>query len=367
MPELDTGFSRSTLRELVDQAHSDFDAESLPNTRLALSWLNPLVSLTASAAHLAHGLIAYGIRQLFADTASLAYLLRHGRMRGIEQTTATFAAGDWTFTGTIGANIPGGSAFARADGVAYTTDALAVVGGVGTVDVACTADVAGADGNATLGTTASLSAPIAGIDSTVTCTADITSGADEQTEADLREQILEHMADPPQGGAEADYAAWTRAAIANVDKVWVTNGAHGPGTVGVVFSVDDGFGAGGGVIPTAGQVTDVQDYIDEDDGTHDIRRPVTQIVTVAAPVANPINFSFNPFTLSVAEQAAAEAELGATLGRLAELGGTVTLEQLHAAVYRACDEDDTFTMVAPAAAVTAAANEINTMGTVGWP
>ena len=92
MPELDTGFSRSTLRELVDQAHSDFDAESLPNTRLALSWLNPLVSLTASAAHLAHGLIAYGIRQLFADTASLAYLLRHGRMRGIELAVATFAA-----------------------------------------------------------------------------------------------------------------------------------------------------------------------------------------------------------------------------------------------------------------------------------
>ena len=82
--------------------------------------------------------------------------------------------------------------------------------------------------------------------------------------------------------------------------------AGGLGTVTVYFMTDDATTDG---IPNAATVTTVDDYIED-------RRPVTADVTVAGPVAAPLNISINnvmPSTQAVMD--AIEAELADLIRR----------------------------------------------------
>lgn len=356
-----SGFSTPTLAELIEQITSDLETEAswtYPRVKGSVGW-----AMARVQAGVAWGLYRFGgwiSKQVLADTAESDYLARIASLYGITRIPPVASAGDLTFTGTPTTNIPSGTVLVRADGTEYTTDALGTIGGGGDVDIAVTCSTAGEDGDLTAGGTLTLSTPISGVDSEATVAAGgLTGGSDLESDTALRTRLARRLADPPQGGSEADYDLWVRAAVADVDQVWVNNGTYGPGTVQVLFSM-----LGDDPIPGGSDVTAAQAYIDGPPALN----PVTAVVTVEAPTANTIAPNI---TLAIQSgyaladvKASIEAELRA-LFRTFEPGDTVRLSQISGAISAAPGEDY-HTLVSPVAAVTLAANEVPKLGTVTW-
>lgn len=183
---------------------------------------------------------------------------------------------------------------------------------------------------------------------------ELSGGADVESDEDLRSRFLSRLRQPPHGGADYDYVSWALE-VPGVTRAWCYPHELGLGTVTVRFVRD----ADASIIPDAGEVAAVQDYLDA-------RRPVTAQLTVVAPVAVPLNFTLTglvPSTSTV--RAAVEAELQDLIFREAVPGGTILISHLRAAISAAAGEED-HVLTSPAANVTHAAGEMATMGTVTW-
>jgi uncharacterized phage protein gp47/JayE len=203
------------------------------------------------------------------------------------------------------------------------------------------------------------------VDSEVTVADDgsgegLTDGTDEETTEDFRARVLLRLQEPPQGGADQDYEAWALA-VAGVTRVWVYEHEDGLGTVTVRFVRDNE----DPIIPSAGEVTTVQDALDDE-------RPVTHDVTAAAPTADPIDFTFtalDPDTTAIRD--AIEAELVDLFAREAEPGdgagrGEILLSWIRTAIGVAVGDGD-YTLSAPSADITPATGELPTVGDFTWP
>lgn len=351
-------FTRPTLSELVDRIQADLVSRlTLTGAVLRRSVVSVLARVLAGASHVLHGHLDFLGKQIFPDTSEAEFLARQAGLYGLTRTAATFAQGDVLFTGTDGSVIPADTVLVRSDGVEYTTDAEGTIAS-GTATVAVTAGAAypGEAGNADEDTSLTLDAPISGVGATATVAAGgIEDGVDEESDDALRVRLLERMASPPQGGAESDYVLWAKQ-VAGVTRVWVYPQELGAGTVTVRFMTDDLTDDG---IPSAGKVTEVQDYLD-------VLRPVTATLTVVAPVAVPLDITvddLDPNTAAV--KAALEAELADMLTRDAEPGGTILLSHIREAISIAADEDNSIVTV-PAANVTHTTGQIAVLGTVTY-
>jgi uncharacterized phage protein gp47/JayE len=351
-------FTRPTLTELVTRVGNDFISRlSLVGPILRRSMVYVLSRVVAGAAHLLHGHLEFITLQIFPDTAEAEYMARHGALFGITRTAATYASGNVVFTGTNAVVIPAGTLVRRADdGAEYETDADGTITG-GTVTIAVTASEAGEEANADEAATLNLVTPIAGVTSAATvASGGLDGGNDEESDEDLRARVLERMADQPHGGKETDYVAWAKE-VAGVTRAWVFPMELGEGTVTVRFVRDDD-GDGAAIIPSAGEVTTVQEYIDE-------LRPVTAAVTVVAPtaVALDLEIALTPDTVAVRD--AVEAELADLLRREAEPGGTILLSHIREAISIAEGETD-HELIDPVADVTHTTGQIAILGTITW-
>lgn len=407
-------FERPTLTELVDRIQTDFESRlELVGAVLRRSMVYVLSRVVAGAAHMLHGHLEFLGRQLFPDLSEVEFLERQGALFGVTRNAPEFAAGDVIVWGTNATAIPSGSVLVRADATEYTTDALATIatltawaaltaytvgqlrrnGGIiyqvitagtsagaggptgtdaditdGTVHwshvatgtaavvVAVTASVAAEDGNADSGVSLAFESPIAGANSdTTVAIAGLTGGADEESDDEYRIRVKARMSDPPQGGAEADYVAWAKE-VAGVTRVWVYPLELGAGTVTVRFMRDDDADP----FPSAGEVTEVADYIET-------VRPVTADVTVVAPTEDAIDFDFASITPDNADvRAAVEAELADFFSRVPEPGSGVFLSALRTAIGQAEGVED-YDLTTPAADVAQTTGELATLGTVTWP
>lgn len=350
-------FERPTLSELIDRIQQDFVSRlGLAGSLLRRSMAYVHARVVAGAAHMLHGHLDFQARQMFADTAEAEYLRRIGSLFGVEILPATFATGPVVATGTNGTIISEGTILTREDGLQYTVDADATISG-GEADLDVTASLAGEDYNSDSGTALTFESPISGLDSIALVDTDgLTGGADEESDDDYRVRVLQRMRNAPNGGSEADYVAWALAALTGVTRVWVYPLELGAGTVVVRFVMDGETSP----IPSGGNVTTVQDYIDE-------RRPVTADVTVVAPTANTVNFTFASITPdTTATREAVEAELADLFTRETEPGSTLYLSQIRTAIGSA-EGVTTYTLTSPAADVTNTTNQIPVMGSVTWP
>lgn len=356
---LDTGFTIPTISSLTDTMTAKIQADA--------SWLFPTIPgslgwvLARLLAVLSWGLYQYGgwiARQTLPDTAGREYLLRHGAIHGLSLTPGTKAAGVVVATGTNTTVIPAGTQFQREDGWLYVSTAEATISG-GTADVSVESVLVGEDGNAVEDDELTLVEPISGIDGTVTVDADdLTGGTDVETTESFRERILLRLATPPSVGTEADYIAWTQAALSTVDEVWVYPGGYGPATIGIVFTVD-----GDDPIPSGGNITTVQNYLDS-------VAPLLATITVSAPSTQEIDIEFSEIAIESGAVLATvktliEAEIAAYF-RTVEPAGTVRLSKLGAAA-SAAEGEDYHTIIDPAADVVLPANTIPIVGTITWP
>lgn len=346
-------FSRPTLKTLIDRAIADINAR-LPgaDARLALSNLNVLAHVHGGGVHGLYGFLEWLARQVMIDTAEVEYLDRWASIWGVVRVPAAAATGSAVLTGTTGTVVATGTLLARSDGVQYlTTGEVTLSGGTATAGVIAVSG--GAAGNLS-GGTLSLVTPIAGVDAAAEITiAGLAGGADTETDDGLRTRLLDRIQTPPHGGAQHDYIAWALT-VPGVTRAWVYPGELGLGTVTVRFVRDND----ASLIPDAGEVQAVQDYIDS-------VRPVTADVIVAAPVAVPLNFTIDITPDTAATRAAVEAELRDLLLRESEPGATILLSHIREAISLAVGENDHILTV-PSANVTPAVGAMATFGVITW-
>lgn len=347
-------FNRPTLSTIITRIKQDLESRLTTGAAVLRRAVIKVFSIAIGGAiHSLYGFIDFMTRQLFVDTAEEAYLARHGNIWGVSQKPATFAQGPVIFTGINGTVIIAGTELQRSDGIIFETDSeVTISGGTATADVTC--QTAGSTGNTEAGVLLTLVVPIPGIESAVEVdTAGITDGVDLEDVELWRARILNRIQTPPLGGAEADYVRWALE-VPGVTRAWAYSLYLGPGTVGVTFVVDGEMD----IIPDAGKVQEVQDYIDA-------LRPVTAEVTVFAPIEVELDFEIelDPDTTPV--RAAVQAELEDMIMRDSEPGGTILISRINEAISIASGELD-HVLVDPVANVTSNPGELLTMGTITW-
>ncbi len=347
-------FERPTLLELVDRIQQDFISRlGLTAALLRRAMVTILARVMAGAAHMLHGHLEFLSKQLFPDTSEDEFFLRQAELFGFSQNPATFATGSVDITGDDGSVVESGSVLQRSDGTRYETDADATIA-AGIATVAITAVEAGADGTLTDGDTLTFESPATGVDAAGTATAN-QDGSDQETIAELRVRFLEYLQSPPQGGSESDYIAWAKQ-VTGVTRVWVRPVQLGAGTVVVYFMRDDDAGSG---IPSVGEVTEVQDYVDA-------LRPVTAALTVFAPTSVPLDLELEITPDTVELRAAVEAEVADMLQREAEPGPlTLPLSKIRTAIGITPGLED-YVLTDPVADVAYDTGELATMGTITW-
>lgn len=358
-----------SLRQLRRQTRQSF-AGHLPDMDTTLRFSN-LGVVADTQAQLSAGEYLYlqGMsEQLFPDAAEESYVVRWGRIFGVDRLGASPASGNVIFSGEPGTVIAANTTII-AGSIRFTTQVEVTLDIGGEATVAVVALDAGEAGNLEPDALLSLAIAVAGADPQVVVAAGgLTGGADIEADDDLRTRLLERIRTPPQGGAARDYVAWAKL-HPGVTRVWVYPLMNGAGTVGVTFVLD----GRDDTLPETDDVDAVTDIIAD-------RRPVTADVTVFSPVAEPLDVSIanlEPDTSAIrAGIAAALADLISNIATpgaaihgsgvsQAKPGGTIPLERIYTAISQVTGVE-AFDIVTPVADVTAPARHIATPGAVSF-
>ncbi len=351
-------FARPTVSQLVEEARAELNRLPGADSRLRRSLLDVLARIIAGLTWGLYGFGAWILRQVFADTAEAEQLERLAAIYGVPRIAATFATGSVDIVGENGTIVSSGTRFRRADGAEFESTADATIAG-GTAVAPVTAVLPGVSGNCDAGVSLGFQSPVAGAAASVTVhSAGIVGGADEENDEALRARLLERIRQPPHGGSFDDYQLWTRQALVGVTRVWVDS--PNPGEVRVLFVMDSG-GGGGGILPSAGQIATVQDYID-----NDARRPVTADVAIDAPTLTAQDFTIDLGANDTAEiRAAIVAALTDLFRRESAPGATVFLSHIREAISGATGEVD-HVLTVPSANVTTGPTAISVVGAFTW-
>jgi uncharacterized phage protein gp47/JayE len=344
-------FDRPTLTELIARIKADIESRlegadaSLRRTLLAI-----LATVEAGAVHGLYGYMSWIAAQVMPDTAEAEQLDRWGSIWGKRRKRPSTASGVIACEGADGSVIPEGTIWTRADGVEFETMVEgSIVGGKADVDVEAVG--AGEIGNTDEGTKLSLSTSVEGIKSMATA-GELSGGADEESDADLRSRVLSRIRQAPHGGADFDYEAWALE-IGGVTRVWVYPREMGAGTVTVRIMTDDTTENG---IPDESTLASAQAYLDG-------QRPVTAEVYVVAPIPDPLDMEINLAPNTAAVRAAVQEEVTAVILAESVPGGATLLSHLREAISVATGETD-HVLVSPTADVEHEVGHIAVPGTI---
>jgi uncharacterized phage protein gp47/JayE len=167
------------------------------------------------------------------DTARGEYLTRWGGIYKFPKLEAAPAVGPSALlaTGTPGIAVAG--FLTHADGTVYeVTTPGAVIGGGGSVTVSIKADTPGSATNKNAGEILTFSSPPLGLNAQATLVANLVDGTDFESDDHYQPRLGDRIADPPQGGAIADYYQ-NALAVAGVDTAYVYEHRGGLGTIHV--------------------------------------------------------------------------------------------------------------------------------------
>ena len=291
--------------------------------------------------------------QILPDTADEAMLERQANLRIGGRKQPSQATGTVQVTGTVGAFLPEGTVLQATNGNQY-----AVVEAVTLNDTTASASVIsiekGSAMNLDIGETLTLVSPIASIQDEATVEEPgITGGSDLESVEDLRDRVIRSYRIIPCGGDADDYVTWALE-VEGITRAWCIPNHMGSGTVGV-FCVRDGDDP---ITPDEQELQYVKDHIDT-------VRPVTANVYVLAPTLKTINFTISVTPDSATVRTAVQAALSNLIDSEGDLGGTIYLSHIRAAVSSATGETDN-TVISPATDVTCKATELPVMGQITW-
>lgn len=350
---------RPTLQALRTRVASDVATRFGRTSLLRRSVLQVLSDAVAGASHSLHGRLEWIFRQTFPDTAEGESLDRMGLNRGVPRRPASLAVGEVTITGTIGSTVPTGAELRGPDGQSYR-----IVPGVTLADVTATVQVEavspGSAGNLEEGVDLLLAQSFAGISqSAVVAAGGIGGGSDPESDASLRQRILQDMRNPGQGGNAGDYVRWALE-VPGVTRAWVYPNLNGLGTVGVAVMRD----GDSDPYPDGAALALVQEHIDD-------LRPVAMVgVQVFAPTPKPVEFRIHvePDTPEI------RSDILAALRSLFNAEGasgpyqassSIPISRISEAISSASGERS-HQLIEPATAPVVEPRELLTVGDVSW-
>jgi uncharacterized phage protein gp47/JayE len=314
-------WSTPTLREVRSLVRDSVHA-SLPGSdaNVPNSVLRVLSDSQGALCHLTLQYVDWLALQLLPDTAEVEWLDRHGNiwLVNADGTTgrklASLATGTAGFTGIGGSILPAGTQLA-ASTVGYETTADTVLAFDQTTPAPIRALDPGAAGNLATDVALSLIDPPAGVDLTA-FVLDLSGGADEETDDELRARVLQRIRKPPMGGDADDYVQWALA-VTGCTRAWCSPNEMGIGTVTVRVLFDDLRASDDGW-PMYQDLAAVTAYLD-------LVRPVAvKDFWVLAPVKQMINVEIKNLTPDTdAIRAAIEVSLQEMLREVAAPGQTI--------------------------------------------
>jgi uncharacterized phage protein gp47/JayE len=296
---------------------------------------------------------SYIAGELFPDT-SIDNLDRHAGIWGLTRIPATAASGTVSVGGAGGLVVPSGIAATDVLGNLYaTTSGATIVGGSATLSI--TAASAGAQGNLAAGTVLTLLSPIAGLNpqSLTVQTPGLSGGAAQESDAALRSRLLARIRARGRGGNAADYQYWAEAASSAVEYVQVYPNWAGLGSVQVWVA-----GAGPSALTTS-EVSAIAAYIA---GV----RPVTASVTVASAAVEAVNATVHLVPDTVANRTAATTGFSTWLAASAQIGGTLYVDDMIAAIKAAGGGAFSLDTSAPTGDIVLGAGTIGVAGTLSF-
>lgn len=304
-----------------------------------------------SIAAVVEGMYAHQVwvyRQAFPDLADEDLMEKMANQRGITKKAAAAAAGTVRFFGAAGTPVNAGQQVFTAQSVYVQATTSGVVGVGGSVDLVGIATVAGAAGNLSANTAATVNAPPAGITGAATILT-MTGGADVESYDSLLARLLLWLSEEAQGGNSVDYKRWTLA-VPGVARAYVFDVRRGAGTVDVVPMPAAG-------LPSAPLLAAVQAVLD-------VKRPVgmrnTSPVLALAPTpiitAVTATFAIAPGYTLAGLLPALTAAIDAVFATLAP-GNTLVRNELIAALMNVPGVTDV-TLAAPAANVTSSVTSL---------
>ncbi len=331
-------FPRQTLSQLRAAVAADMAAE-LPGVDALLRYSNLGIVGTVQAG-LANGMMGYLdwiALQSTPFTATDEYLEGWAAYKGVIRKPAAPATGTLTFAAASG-TVPIGTPINRTDGVAYASmsEAIAVDG---TVTVPVAAAVAGSAGNCDAGTFFVLGAGVSGVNNGGSAAAAISGGVDIETDAELRSRMLIAFSAPAQGGSITDYANWALA-VPGVTRAWIKPAAKGPGTLSILFMMDDAENAHAGFPQGTNGVSTYEtrdtvatgDQLAVADHVFGLQS-VTALVYAVAPVPNTVTLTVAGLGgASTALQAAVNSAVSAALLSEGVPGGVTNVSAIEAAI-----------------------------------
>jgi len=324
-PVIPTAFETPTYDETVAETATALDTEMTAagfpwssGVRGSFSWvLGRVIGLASGAAYRFLTYIASGIHA--STSRDLEQLRLFGEDRGIDYKSGTLATGIATIIGSVtaGGALPANSwLVSTITGLRWKTTAPVTVAAGGTEDVAIQAEYPGSEYLVVAEPFRITTVPV-GIEAFSELTANAGGFAEEGIES-YRGRILDALARPPEGGAVADWQAWTRELLTQaVEGVWVyapadvvpagvdPSGFVDPGDVAVLYALS---GSGTAKIPSGPNVTSMNTHLR---GHAD--RPVTSYPTAFAPVDNNVAIAITAHLGTGAVQADVEDAIEAAL------------------------------------------------------
>jgi uncharacterized phage protein gp47/JayE len=331
--------TRPTLSQLINQAGGDIEA-SLPTGTLLLRFANlPIIGkVLAGLVNGLYGYLDWIARQCTPFTATGEFLEAWAALKNVIRKPPTAAIGAVTFPATGTTILAAGSPIVRNDGAAYVTTADATASG-GSIIVPLAAVDPGATGNAVTGTAMTLAVGVSGISSSGQVTSTLAGGADLEVDDALRSRMLATYAAPPQGGARTDYIEWALA-VPGVTRCWPYPSAMGPGTIVLLFMMDDAEAAHGGFPQgsdgcATGETRDTAatgDQLILADAIFE-KQPVTALVYAVSPTANTIGLTLAGIAgASTSTKAAIASAFAAALRTNANPGGVTNISAIEGAI-----------------------------------
>ncbi len=312
---------RPSLDEIITRIENDARAR-LDTEELRRSDLAVFIRVIAGASHALYSAIEFGRKQLFSDSAEVAYLERLGSIYGIVRKQATQSTGKVKFVySSTAVDVPLGTIVQVDDEHQYITTVSPDEDGI--------AEVRAVNGGSTydlpVDTELSLPNPVAGVTGAVVYE-EITGGEDEETDEALRERVLARTQNPPRQGTKEDYVAWALE-VEGVGYAWCFPKEMGEGTVTVRILDTEGN------IPTQDLIDAVQEHIES-------KNDVLATIYVVAPIEQNVNFTIELTPDSLSLHDLVKSAIKEVFTEEAAPGGTIYLSHINAAISAISSEED---------------------------
>ena len=261
-------------------------------------------------------------QQLFVSTATMQPtevngviirpLIEWGRLVGIGDPTAATQA-ELTITITVntqGGTLPTGTQLIGPNGVTYLTtaaislNAATVQGTVRASGDQNNGDGSGVQGNLENGIELQFTNAPGTVNRMAPVSGTVTTAADEESEENYRQRVLNRFQQRPQGGAYADYSDWGLG-VAGIIGIFPYTGL--PGRINVYAEATEASSGSPDGIPTAAQLQAVDDAIQLDVNGLATRRPAGSLVSVFAITR--VSFDVVVTGLDVDNQASVETQI----------------------------------------------------------